>query len=196
MSNLTADARKAGGDGRFRLAFCLICATLSLPLAAQEGVKKIEGLPPAPVVATGIITRIEFFGNHVTQPHIMLQEMVVWFGENSTNTAVQVVYPTATAGLHSMTPTVLPTSSRQPTATQAVATWTPVHTATPELRAAYDGRLTEYGRSWLRHQCDLSSSAAKRLRLMRPEFSTAPSDTSIRFALSQSRSTFFSAVAA
>jgi outer membrane protein assembly factor BamA len=82
MSDMIASARRAGGGRRLGLAFCLICVLSPGPAAAQDAVKKeVEGLPPAPVASTDIITRIEFFGNRVTQPQIMLQEMVVKEGD-------------------------------------------------------------------------------------------------------------------
>ena len=80
MFALTVGTRMAGSGRRLRLAFCLICTTCPLPLAAQDGVKQVEG---SPVLATSssVIARIEFFGNRVTQPQILLQEMVVKEGD-------------------------------------------------------------------------------------------------------------------
>lgn len=69
------------GSGRwFKQALCLACLALSLPVVAQVDAKEADG---APLVATSssVITRIEFNGNRVTKPRIMLQEMLVKEGD-------------------------------------------------------------------------------------------------------------------
>ena len=81
-----AGAGRARCGRRFRPAFCLICVLSPGLASAQDAVKggkEIEGLPPAPVpvVSTEIITRIEFFGNRITQDHIMRQEMSIKEGD-------------------------------------------------------------------------------------------------------------------
>ncbi len=77
---MIAGARRAGGDLWFKQALCLACLALPLTLAAQVDVNEADGLP---VIAAppGNIARIEFSGNRVTQPQIMLQEMLVKEGD-------------------------------------------------------------------------------------------------------------------
>ena len=80
MFEPTTGAHKARGGRRFRLVLCLLCVAASWPLAAQDGVEEAVALP---VIATppAIIARIEFTGNRVTQPRILLQEMLVKEGD-------------------------------------------------------------------------------------------------------------------
>ncbi len=79
---MIASARRAGGDLWFRQAICLVCLVLPLPLAAQDDVKEAAG-SPAIATSPGVITRIEFSGNRVTQPQILLQEMLVKEGDSA-----------------------------------------------------------------------------------------------------------------
>ena len=80
MFESTTGAHGARCGRRFRLALCLLCVMPSGLLAAQDGVEEAVALP---VIATppAIIARIEFTGNRVTQPRIMLQEMLVKEGD-------------------------------------------------------------------------------------------------------------------
>ncbi len=77
---MIAGARIAVGNLWFRQALCLTWLALPLPLAAQVDAKETEGLP-AIAISPGVITRIEFNGNRVTKPRIMLQEMLVKEGD-------------------------------------------------------------------------------------------------------------------
>ena len=81
MCDMTAGMRTADGGRWLALVFCLVCTTLPPPLAAQDDVaKEAEGLA-AIATSSNVITRIEFVGNHVTQPQILLQEMLVKEGD-------------------------------------------------------------------------------------------------------------------
>ena len=73
-------ARMAGSDLWFRHALCLVCLALPLPLAAQVDTEGADGLP-AIAASPNVIAHIEFSGNRVTQPQIMLQEMLVKEGD-------------------------------------------------------------------------------------------------------------------
>jgi len=53
---------------------------LPLPLAAQVDAEGADGLP-AIAASPNVIAHIEFSGNRVTQPQIMLQEMLVKEGD-------------------------------------------------------------------------------------------------------------------
>lgn len=80
MPNMIAGARMAGGDLWLRHALCLVCLALPLPLAAQVDAEGADGLP-AIAASPNVIARIEFSGNRVTQPQILLQEMLVKEGD-------------------------------------------------------------------------------------------------------------------
>jgi len=77
---MIAGARMAGSDLWFRHALCLVCLALPLPLAAQDDTEGADGVP-AIAATPNVIARIVFSGNRVTQPQIMLQEMLVKEGD-------------------------------------------------------------------------------------------------------------------
>ena len=77
---MTAGTHMAGSGRRLKLLLCLISVTLPLPLAAQNDVEKLDRLP-AIAASSAVIARIEFAGNRVTQPQILLQEMLVKEGD-------------------------------------------------------------------------------------------------------------------
>jgi outer membrane protein assembly factor BamA len=80
MSDMIAGAHVAGGSLRFWQAFCLACLALPWSVVAQDDVIDTDQLPVVSA-SSSIITRIEFIGNRVTQPRIMLQEMLVKEGD-------------------------------------------------------------------------------------------------------------------
>ena len=80
MPAMIAGARKASGNLWYRQALCLTFLALPFPLAAQENTQEENG-PPAIAATLNVITRIEFVGNRVTQPKILLQEMLVKEGD-------------------------------------------------------------------------------------------------------------------
>ncbi|MEK7758886.1 MAG: POTRA domain-containing protein, partial [Pseudomonadota bacterium] len=79
---MTAGTHMAGSGRRLKLLLCLISVTLPLPLAAQNDVEKLDRLP-AIAASSAVIARIEFAGNRVTQPQILLQEMLVKEGDSA-----------------------------------------------------------------------------------------------------------------
>ena len=86
MFATSGHARKACRGRRFGLILGLLCVAPSWSLAAEGGAEGSAPLPattatPEVTAAPKIITRIEFSGNRVTQPRILLQEMVVKEGD-------------------------------------------------------------------------------------------------------------------
>ena len=77
---MIAGTRMVGGGRRLKLVLCLICTVLPLPLAAQNDVEKVDA-SPAIAAPSAVIARIEFAGNRVTRPRILLQEMLVKEGD-------------------------------------------------------------------------------------------------------------------
>jgi outer membrane protein assembly factor BamA len=92
---MTTGLHSAGGVHWRGLFFGLFCALLPLSLAAQDSAT--EAAPDSATEAEGpsvdtppaIITRIEFVGNRVTEPQIMLQEMLVKVGDVADPTLIE-----------------------------------------------------------------------------------------------------------
>jgi outer membrane protein assembly factor BamA len=80
MPDMIAGAHVAGGSLRFWQALCLACLALPWSVVAQDDVRDTDQLPVVSA-SSRVITRIEFVGNRVTQPRIMLQEMLVKEGD-------------------------------------------------------------------------------------------------------------------
>lgn len=80
MPDMIAGAHVAGGNLWLRQALCVACLVLPWPVLAQDDVLETEQLPVVSA-SSSVITRIEFVGNRVTQPRIMLQEMLVKEGD-------------------------------------------------------------------------------------------------------------------
>jgi outer membrane protein assembly factor BamA len=80
VRNMTVGQRRAH-DGHWpQLVVWLFFSVLPLSLAAQENATDAVDAPVA-APSAAIITRIEFVGNRVTEPRIMLQEMLVKDGD-------------------------------------------------------------------------------------------------------------------
>jgi outer membrane protein assembly factor BamA len=85
--SMNTDLHRSGGAHWRGLVLGLFCALLPLSLAAQDSVpdaapdSATEADGPSVDTTPAIITRIEFVGNRVTEPRIMLQEMLVKVGD-------------------------------------------------------------------------------------------------------------------
>jgi outer membrane protein assembly factor BamA len=77
---MIAGASRAEGNFWLWQVLRLVFLVLPLSVAAQDDAKETAG-SPAIAVPSNVITRIEFTGNRVTQPQILLQEMLVKEGD-------------------------------------------------------------------------------------------------------------------